>query len=201
MVVDLSENPSRDADGNAVRRRGGRHGKGGPGGSVTGERGRLDLSWHDLGLLGNSIAIASREWRSAAERVRDEYGVGPQGPWIIGLIASNQVTFPSDLSKILRCARSLISLELSKLNEAGLINYCKSDEDGRQVELSLTPLGEAANLRLAKSLHSMLEERLAGYSRENILYCARLLRQLAGPSIDMSSRELAAEPIVPEQRR
>jgi DNA-binding MarR family transcriptional regulator len=146
----------------------------------------LNLSWEDIGFFGNAIAIASRQWRTAAKEVRDEYALGPHGPWIIGLIASHQVVYPSDLTKVLRCGRSLISAELNKLNEAGLINCRKSEEDGRQIELSVTPLGTEANERIAESLTSMLEERLVHYGREDILYCARLLRDLAGSSIEIS---------------
>ena len=143
-------------------------------------RGDLSLSWEDMGYFGNAIAIASRQWRMAAKAVRDEYSLGPHGPWIMGLIASMHVLYPSDLTRVLRCGRSLISAELNKLNEAGLINCRKSEEDGRQIELSLTPAGMEANARVVESLSNMLEERLAHHTRDDILSCARLLRDLAG---------------------
>jgi DNA-binding MarR family transcriptional regulator len=149
-------------------------------------RSGLNLSWEDIGFFGNAIAIASRQWRVAAKQVREEYSLGPHGPWIVGLIASNQVVYPSDLTKVLRCGRSLISAELNKLSEAGLINCRKSEEDGRQIELSVTPLGAETNDRVAESLTCMLEERLVHYTREDILYCARLLRDLTGSSLDIS---------------
>jgi DNA-binding MarR family transcriptional regulator len=157
----------------------GRDGKGGSGSGMD-EENSLSLSWDDIGLLGNAIAIASRQWRAAVKRLREEYALGPHGPWIIGLIASNHVAYPSDLTRVLRCGRSLISAELNKLNEAGLINCRKSEEDGRQIELSVTPLGLAANERVAESLTSMLHERLSHYNRDEILDCARILRDLAG---------------------
>lgn len=147
---------------------------------------RLALSWEDMGYLGNAIAIASRQWRGAAKCVKEQYALGPHGPWILGLIASNQVFYPSDLTRVLRCGRSLISAELNKLSEAGLINCRKSDEDGRQIELTLTPLGVAANQQVVDSLTSTLEERLGHYSREDILYCARLLRDLAGSASELA---------------
>jgi DNA-binding MarR family transcriptional regulator len=96
------------------------------------------------------------------------------------------VVYPSELTRILRCGRSLISAELNKLSDAGLINCRKSDEDGRQIELTVTPLGVAANEQVAESLASLLEERLGHYSREEILYCARILRDLAGPIPEIS---------------
>jgi DNA-binding MarR family transcriptional regulator len=164
----------------------GRHSRGGSGGAGMRARAGLNLSWEDIGFFGNAIAIASRQWRIAAKQVREEYALGPHGPWIIGLIASNHVVYPSDLTKVLRCGRSLISAELNKLSEAGLINCRKSEEDGRQIELSVTPLGAEMNKRVAEGLTSLLEERLVHYTREDILYCARLLRDLAGPSLDVA---------------
>jgi DNA-binding MarR family transcriptional regulator len=169
-----------------ARQRTGRQAKAGSGGARVRARGGLNLSREDIGLFGNAIAIASRQWRSAAKSIREEYGLGPHGPWIIGLIASRQVVYPSDLTRVLRCGRSLISAELNKLSDAALINCRKSEEDGRQIELTLTPLGIAANARLAESLSSMLEERLGHYVRDDILDCVRVLRDLAGSSTDIS---------------
>jgi DNA-binding MarR family transcriptional regulator len=180
MVFDSSATFG-EAGGPAPKQKLGRHSRGGAGMRA---RSGLNLSWEDIGFFGNAIAIASRQWRLAAKQVRDEYALGPHGPWIIGLIASNHVVYPSDLTKVLRCGRSLISAELNKLSEAGLINCRKSEEDGRQIELSVTPLGAEMNKRVAEGLTSMLEERLVHYTREDILYCARLLRDLAGPSLD-----------------
>src|SRR4051794_40566389 len=117
MVFD-SSTAFGDSGGPASKQKLGRHARGGSGGAAI--RTGLNLSWEDIGFFGNAIAIASRQWRTAAKQVRDEYSLGPHGPWIIGLIASNQVVYPSDLTKILRCGRSLISAELNKLNEAGL---------------------------------------------------------------------------------
>jgi len=151
-----------------------------------GARTRLNLDWNDMGYFGTAIAIASRQWRSAGKALREEYALGPHGPWIIGLIASSQILYPSDLTHVLRCGRSLISAELNKLSEAGLINCRKSEGDGRQIELTLTPLGMAANARLAESLSDMLDEHLAGYSRADILYCAKLLRDFAGSTPEVA---------------
>ena len=185
MVFDSSATFG-DAGGRMPKQKLGRHSRGGSGGAGMRARAGLNLSWEDIGFFGNAIAIASRQWRIAAKQVREEYALGPHGPWIIGLIASNHVIYPSDLTKVLRCGRSLISAELNKLSEAGLINCRKSEEDGRQIELSVTPLGAEMNKRVAEGLTNMLEERLVHYTREDILYCARLLRDLAGPSLDVA---------------
>jgi len=182
MVFDSSANVG--GVGAAVtRQKPGRAARGGSGGEA---RVRLNLDWSDMGYFGTAIAVASRQWRTAGKALRDEYALGPHGPWIIGLIAGSQILYPSDLTRVLRCGRSLISAELNKLSDAGLINCRKSEGDGRQIELTLTPLGMAANARLAESLSDLLDEHLAGYSRADILYCAQLLRDFAGGTPEIS---------------
>ena len=42
------------------------------------------LAWDDVGFLLNSIAGASRQWRVATQRIRDEFALKPRGPWILG---------------------------------------------------------------------------------------------------------------------
>jgi hypothetical protein len=69
----------------------------------------------------------------------------------------------------------IITAELTKLAESGLIEQVKHEADGRRITLSLTPDGLKVYKRLGEDLSSFLAKRLAGYSRGEILLCARLL--------------------------
>lgn len=134
-----------------------------------------DLRWNDLGFFGQGITAAARQWRAAARKIGDEYSLGPRGPWILGLIASGRAQLPSDLSNFFKCSKGLITAELAKLTDAGLVIRQTSGEDGRRVELSLTPIGENAVYRLANLLIELMQDRMANYSREELLLCARML--------------------------
>jgi DNA-binding MarR family transcriptional regulator len=125
------------------------------------------------------MAVAPKQWQSAATAIRERHSLGPRGPWIVGLICSGDATTPSELTNVFRCGRSLITAELNRLAEAGLIVTRKSDEDGRQVRLSLTPEGELVRREVGEALVRLVNERLAGYTREDVLFCTRLLRDFA----------------------
>ena len=150
-------------------------------GTVGDERSRADgpLSWDEVGFFLNSIAGASRQWRVATQRIRDEFALKPRGPWILGLIYSGKDVFPADLAKWFKCSPSLITAELERVIDAGLVATRKHHADGRQLELSLTPLGAEVSQRISDAVLDMVQVPLSGYSKTEILLCARLLRDFA----------------------
>lgn len=145
----------------------------------VGETGSLNLSWDEIGFICHAMAMAPRQLRRVSKTITEEYSLGPRGAWMLGLIAKGSV-FPLDLTHMFQVGRSLITAELNRLTEAGLITSRKSADDGRRLELALTPKGEAANIRLAEELAMLLGERLSSYTREEILFCARMLRDFSG---------------------
>ena len=62
------------------------------------------------------------------------------------------------------------------MTEAGLIQSRKNPEDGRRTELFLTSLGEEASQRVRAGLSEIVTRQLASYTREEMLLCARMLR-------------------------
>jgi DNA-binding MarR family transcriptional regulator len=147
-----------------------------------------DLSWHQIGFLAEAVAVASRALLAAATEIREKYALGRRGPWIIGLIATDRLFTQSDIGKRYKCGRSTMCEEVDALVAAGLITTRKSEQDARQIVLSLTPLGEAANRRLGEAMTSLLKERLAGYSQYDVLFCARLLADI-GAAASLASME------------
>ena len=91
------------------------------------------------------------------------------------LISIGEVVFPLDLTKMFQIGRSLITAELTRLSDAGLIAYRKNDGDGRRVELTLTPLGETVQRRVKANLAKLVSQRLTSYSREQALLFGRML--------------------------
>jgi DNA-binding MarR family transcriptional regulator len=138
-----------------------------------------DLSWNEVGFLLHSIVAASRQWRVATQRIRDEFSLKPRGPWILGLIYSGKVVFPADLAKFFQCSPSLITGELDRVISAGLVTTRKHEADGRQLELLLTPLGEKVSVSISATVLEMVRKPLSDYSRADVLFCARMLRVFA----------------------
>lgn len=145
-----------------------------------------DLSWADIGFLIEGFAFAARPLQKATEDVTQEYALGPRGAWMVMLIARGGL-FPLDLTRLFEVGRSLITVELNRLSEAGLITYTRHGSDGRRTELALTPLGEKVNRRLKSALGKLVKQQLRGYSREEIVLCASLLRDFRRANADVTS--------------
>jgi DNA-binding MarR family transcriptional regulator len=143
------------------------------------EPGASPLSWDEVGFLLQSIMAATRQWRNATQRIRDEFSLKPRGPWILGLIYSGNVVFPADLAKFFQCSPSLITGELDRVIDAGLVTTRKHEADGRQIELLLTPLGQEVSQSISATVLEMVQKPLSKYTREEVLLCARLLRHFA----------------------
>jgi DNA-binding MarR family transcriptional regulator len=135
---------------------------------------QLELSWAEIGYLVEGFSFASRPMKLASESVTAQYSLGPRGAWMMLLIKNGQV-YPVDLANMFRIGRSLITAELIPLADADLITYRKSAVDKRRVELALTPLGEKAVTHVRRELTKLVLQRLSGYSRDEVLLCARLL--------------------------
>ena len=137
-----------------------------------------DYAADEIGFFFGALASARDQFGHVTKELAREYGVGPRGPWMVGLIGRQPVA-PRELAAFFNTGKSLITAELRQLQEAGLINYAKSDSDGRKVELSLTPLGNQLRKRVTAGLALMFRQRLGGYSKNDIMLCARLLSDFA----------------------
>lgn len=140
----------------------------------------LKLSWDEIGFICEGLALSSRPLRFATQAITQEYSLGPRGAWMVLLISTGEV-YPLDLTKIFQVGRSLITAELNRLVDAGLITYQQSTQDGRRVQLALTPVGQKVLERVKADTAKLVLDRLKAYSREEILLCAKLLRDFRLP--------------------
>lgn len=146
----------------------------------TGRAGAQELSWEEIGFILEGLVIAPRPMRAATRSITEQYSLGPRGAWICVLVSIGEVVFPLDLTKFFQIGRSLITAELTRLNDAGLIAYQRNDNDGRRVELTLTPLGETVQRKVKTKLAKLVTRRLAPYTREQALMFGRMLHDFGG---------------------
>jgi len=125
--------------------------------------------------LCEGLSLASRPVGLAVQHITDEYSLGPRGAWITILIATGQINL-LDLAKLFRVGRSLITAALTRLADAGLIEYEQNAEDGRRTDLKLTPRGNTVQRRVKDELSKLILRRFAPYTREEVLSCSRMLR-------------------------
>jgi DNA-binding MarR family transcriptional regulator len=133
----------------------------------------------EIAHLLSVIGVAPRQLATARETVTAEFDLGPRGAWILGMIEVG-IDSPSRLADALRIGRSLATTELNRLSDAGLIEAQRGQGDGRRSHLRLTPHGHEANERLRRAIAAFVHERLGHYSREELLMCARILRDFSG---------------------
>lgn len=135
------------------------------------------LDWNDFGLLAQGLAMAVRPLYAATRPVTDRYSLGPRGAWALNLINAG-IVFPHELAEVFGIGRSLISSELSRLSEAGLIESRPGESDRRRTELALTALGNTELLGIRAEIQRILSQSLEGYSPQDIRLCARMLADL-----------------------
>ncbi|MFD1613203.1 hypothetical protein ACFSCW_15465 [Sphingomonas tabacisoli] len=137
------------------------------------------LSPGEIGALIEALTFAQRELVSAVKDLRDDYRLGPRGPWIVGQINRGQFRTQADVVRYYKVGRSIITDEMRMLHQAGLVATRTYENDARQLGLTLTTLGEKFADRIGQALGMVIRERVSHYSRPEILACTRLLRDLA----------------------
>ena len=135
------------------------------------------LDWDDIGYLSHGLIFGNRPMLRATEAVTERYALGPRGGWMLNLISGGLV-HPHELSNVLRIGRSLVSAELARLVEAGLVESRTGHPDRRRSELVLTETGLAALAEIRRDLFRILSEALVGYTPDEIRAFAAMLNKL-----------------------
>jgi DNA-binding MarR family transcriptional regulator len=135
------------------------------------------LGWDEIGLVVEGLAFGQRPIRAAAREVTERFGLGPRGAFILSLISSG-ICYPLELATALKIGRSLVTAELDKLRDAGLVTATPGAEDRRRSRLALTPAGEAACEEVRGTMQRIVTRNLAGYSPEEVRLFIRMLRDV-----------------------
>jgi DNA-binding MarR family transcriptional regulator len=135
------------------------------------------LVWHDIAFLVHGMAFASQPLHYATDAVTERYNLGPRGTWVLNLVAIG-LNHPHELAEMLRIGRSLVSAELARLTEAGLIVARQGTRDRRRSELALTPSGEEALNEVRDELARLVTESLGHYSPQELRLCGRILADM-----------------------
>jgi DNA-binding MarR family transcriptional regulator len=136
------------------------------------------IGWGEIAFLAEGLAFGPRALRAATAKVTERYGLGPRGAWILNVI-SNGIAYPLELASVFCVGRSLITAELARLTEAGLVDARPGKDDRRKTELTLTAKGKAASEEIRQELSAIIRRRLAGYSAEEARLAAEVLRALS----------------------
>lgn len=144
---------------------------------VEGRSGALD--WEDLGYLIDGLAFAQAPLREATDTVTRKYNLGPRGAFILRLLA-NGLLYPLDLANALCCGRSLITAELARLTDAGLVFARPGENDRRRSELRLTQLGQTETEKLRQEIRRVVSANLAAFTPDDVRKFAVMLHAARG---------------------
>lgn len=150
--------------------------------TYAGEKRTGPLDWEDIGFLCEGLAFAQRPLQDGKENVTRQFKLGPRGAFILNLLSSG-LLYPLDLANALCCGRSLITAELARLTEAGLVATRPGQVDRRRTELTLTAEGEAACAAIRSETSRIILANLAGYTPDDVRKFAEMLRAVRGDPI------------------
>ncbi len=143
------------------------------------------LEWDEIGLMWEGLAYSPRAINAATREVTSRYNLGPRGAWMLNLISLSCV-YPLDLAKVFKVGRSLITAELARLSEAGLI-LAEPGADRRRSRLALTSQGEATCRKTRLTMLTMARTRLAAYSADEVRLFAKMLHDIRQGSDETGS--------------
>jgi DNA-binding MarR family transcriptional regulator len=140
--------------------------------------GDAELGRQEIEFLAEGLAFGPRALHAATSKVTQHYNLGPRGAWILNVI-SNGIAYPLELATVFCVGRSLITAELARLTEAGLVDARPGKDDRRKTELTLTPLGEQATGEIRAEMMAIVRRRLAGFDSQEVRLVAEALRALS----------------------
>ena len=128
------------------------------------------LGWDVIGRVVEGLALSQRPIRASVREVT-------RGAFILSLI-SGGITYPHELATALKIGRSLVTGELARLTDAGLVVSTPGKTDKRRSELSLTPAGSAACDAVREAMRRIVVRNLAAYPADQIRLFAAMLRDV-----------------------
>ncbi len=132
------------------------------------------LTEDEIGYVIEGLAFSQRPIRAATKEVTEHHDLGPRGTFILALVAQG-VTSPMELASVLRVGRSLITAELVRLTNAGLVTSTEGVKDRRRLQLSLTEAGQTAREKVRSAMGQIVTENLAAYTPDEIRLFAQML--------------------------
>lgn len=139
---------------------------------------RARLPSGPIGQLLASIGNLSTCLGAIHAQLSQRHGLGPRGIWMLSWISEGH-GYPGYIAKAMILPPSVVSGDLRRLSEAGLVTRNRDGEDKRRLCYCLTPPG-AALLSEAHGLYVVaLADKIASYPAEDIGKTLRILYELS----------------------
>jgi DNA-binding MarR family transcriptional regulator len=121
--------------------------------------------WDTIGKLVEGLAYSSRPIHASVRDVTKKLGLGRRGPFILNLV-SEGAEFPNELATKFRTSRSLITADLNRLIDAGLLTSAPAETDKRRTRLQLTEAGRIVCGNIRREMARIVTRNLVAYSED-----------------------------------
>ncbi|MCO5793870.1 MAG: MarR family winged helix-turn-helix transcriptional regulator [Blastomonas fulva] len=138
-----------------------------------------DAQWQDLRAIIEGLVFAQRPIRAAAQKVAQKHGISQQSPFILSLLQGGLV-YPVELASALQVSRSLITKEITRLQDAGLIHAEQDPHDKRRTALVLTEAGERVCGEARAAMARDILSKLGRYSPRQVDQFVAMLKDFGG---------------------
>ena len=130
--------------------------------------------WNKIGLLMEGLAYAQLPIHAAVHDITKQLGLGRRGAFILNLVAEGS-EYPNELATKLRTRRSLITADLTRLIDAGLIQSAVDEADKRMTRLQLSDAGRTVCGNIRKEMARIVIRNLAPYSEADLQLFTEML--------------------------
>ena len=139
-----------------------------------GERAAME----DAGAILNRVRQLVRALRTFEKQAQSRYGLGAAQMFILHILARESELSLNELAQRTATDQSSASLAVGKLVSEGYVRRASSEEDRRQVRLSLTPRGRALVKRSPAAVQERMMESVREMSGAERAQLLRLLEKL-----------------------
>jgi len=132
-----------------------------------------------IGRLLASIGNLSTSLGAIHSRFAQANDIGPRGIWILSWISEGQGN-PGAIARAMILPPSVISGDLNRLVECGLVVRQRAAADARRLDYSLTQAGQALLAQAHARYVEILADKFAKYPAEQVDALLRMLFEIGG---------------------
>ena len=125
--------------------------------------------------IGFLLALASRKMRRLFARRLKDLELAPQQYAILRILFHEGTCSPNQLSSIMGIERAVISRHLDRMEKKELLRRETNMRDRRSITLKLTKRGQSISKHLPNISETVINEVLAGISKEELKILSDLL--------------------------
>lgn len=127
---------------------------------------------------GHLIALTNQLKDRLLERHLVDHGVTAAQFKVVLLISQSRASTPADLVRLLNLDSGAMTRMLDRLEQKGLLRRERSNEDRRQVRLTLTEAGEAFGVRVPQIAADATNELTGCLTRSELDELQRLMKKM-----------------------